>query len=91
MRRVHLKCKNIHDEDVLVEWIEYKNTGVTTIYASGRKLVKMPIPHGTTEIFCDGNHLTELFLPDTVRTLWCDPELFDYDKCLVKNVKIYYK
>jgi hypothetical protein len=50
----------------------------------------LEIPEGITDVRCNNNHLTNLHLPDSVEWLMCDPDIFDYDKCKVKSVRIFY-
>jgi hypothetical protein len=69
----------------------YKYSRVIAMFAENKNLDKLDIPEGLTSLYCCGNFLKELNLPSSLDRLHCDKEAFDYDKCKVETVKIYYE
>jgi hypothetical protein len=64
---------------------KYKN-----VQANGLDLISLEVPEGITDVMCNNNHLTHLHLPDSVEWVMCDPDLFDYEKCKVLEVYVFY-
>jgi hypothetical protein len=56
-----------------------------------QNLTHLKLDEGITALLCIGNQLKRLKLPESLKGLVCDKELFDYDKCKVERVKIYYE
>jgi hypothetical protein len=67
------------------------STYMSWMLAINDGLVSMDIPYGIRKLQCERNNFTSLEMPDSLEYLSCDKDLFDYDKCKLKAVDIYYE
>lgn len=65
--------------------------GVKTVICDVNQLEFLYLPDDIQQVYCDRNRLKDLDVPDSVIVLECDADLFEYDKCNVDTVNIFYK
>jgi hypothetical protein len=60
-------------------------------YIGFNNLEHIDIPHNMIRLDVRFNNLKEIKIPESLIWLSCDKELFDYDKCNIRVVEIYYQ
>lgn len=65
--------------------------GTRIVSCSYNQLEHIDLPEGVCSFWARNNKFKELHFPKSLSHLECDKELFDYDKCDVEWVNIYYE